>query len=47
VKWLELVSIIEALVIRIGGLILITLFIAQAIAKAWFELRNLLGPGKK
>jgi hypothetical protein len=31
VKWLELVGIIEALVIRIGGLILISIFIGKAI----------------
>lgn len=30
-KWLELVSLIEALIIRVGGLILITIFIGKAI----------------
>jgi hypothetical protein len=30
-KWLEIISIAEAVVIRLGGLILITIFIGRAI----------------
>jgi hypothetical protein len=30
-KWLEIVSIIEALIIRIGGVILVGIFIGKAI----------------
>ena len=30
-KWLEFVSFVEALVIRVGGLILISIFIGKAI----------------
>jgi hypothetical protein len=30
-KWLEIISIAEAVVIRLGGLILITIFIGKAI----------------
>jgi hypothetical protein len=45
VKWLEVISVIEALVIRIGGLILIMLFIAQAIAQGWHGLvKTIISP---
>lgn len=30
-KWLEYISVAEALVIRLGGLILVSIFIAKAI----------------
>jgi hypothetical protein len=33
-KWLEVVSVIEALVIRVGGLILVSIFIWKAIVHA-------------
>ena len=36
-KWLEHISVAEAIVIRLGGLILIAIFIAKAI---WHELNR-------
>jgi hypothetical protein len=30
-KWLEVIAIVEALVIRVGGLVLITIYIVKAI----------------
>jgi hypothetical protein len=37
-KWLGLVAVIEALAIRIAGLILILLLLANAIAHEWHGL---------
>jgi hypothetical protein len=34
-QWLEVVAVAEAVVIRVGGLILISIFIWKAIRRAW------------
>jgi len=37
-RWVEYIGLVESLVIRIGGLILISLFIGRAIAEEWQTL---------